>query len=56
MSNELNNIIARSTDGVYEGIAIGGDRYDVITLKLFITKYFTDREEWETGLLYEIDT
>ncbi len=27
MSNELNNIIARNTDGVYEGVAIGGDRY-----------------------------
>ncbi|KAI8611687.1 citrate synthase-like protein [Chytriomyces sp. MP71] len=27
MSNELNNIISRSTDGVYEGVAIGGDRY-----------------------------
>ncbi|GBB83658.1 hypothetical protein RclHR1_10360003 [Rhizophagus clarus] len=27
MSNELNNIISRTTDGVYEGIAIGGDRY-----------------------------
>jgi ATP citrate (pro-S)-lyase len=27
MSNELNNIISRATDGVYEGIAIGGDRY-----------------------------
>ncbi len=27
MSNELNNIIARNADGVYEGIAIGGDRY-----------------------------
>ena len=27
MSNELNNIISRCTDGVYEGIAIGGDRY-----------------------------
>ncbi len=26
-SNELNNIISRCTDGVYEGIAIGGDRY-----------------------------
>ncbi|KAJ3069069.1 citrate synthase, partial [Quaeritorhiza haematococci] len=25
MSNELNNIISRSTDGVYEGVAIGGD-------------------------------
>lgn len=26
MSNELNNIISRNSDGVYEGIAIGGDR------------------------------
>ncbi|KNE67607.1 hypothetical protein AMAG_12060 [Allomyces macrogynus ATCC 38327] len=27
MSNELNNIISRTTNGVYEGVAIGGDRY-----------------------------
>eukprot|EP01059_Diplonema_ambulator_P033397 TRINITY_DN695_c0_g1_i2.p1 TRINITY_DN695_c0_g1~~TRINITY_DN695_c0_g1_i2.p1 ORF type:complete len:1061 (+),score=509.48 TRINITY_DN695_c0_g1_i2:60-3242(+) len=27
MSNELNNIISRNTDGVAEGLAIGGDRY-----------------------------
>ena len=27
MSNELNNIVARNTDGVAEGMAIGGDRY-----------------------------
>ena len=27
MSNELNNIISRRTNGVYEGVAIGGDRY-----------------------------
>lgn len=27
MSNELNNIVSRNTDGVYEGVAIGGDRY-----------------------------
>lgn len=27
MSNELNNLIARNSDGVYEGVAIGGDRY-----------------------------
>jgi len=27
MSNELNNMISRNTDGVYEGVAIGGDRY-----------------------------
>lgn len=27
MSNELNNIISRTTDGVFEGVAIGGDRF-----------------------------
>lgn len=27
MSNELNNIISRFTDGVLEGVAIGGDRF-----------------------------
>jgi len=27
MSNELNNMICRNADGVYEGVAIGGDRY-----------------------------
>merc|ERR1740120_408048 len=27
MSNELNNMVARRSDGVHEGVAIGGDRY-----------------------------
>lgn len=27
LSNELNNIISRNSNGVYEGIAIGGDRF-----------------------------
>ena len=27
MSNELNNLISQNSDGVYEGVAIGGDRY-----------------------------
>ena len=27
LSNETYNIVARNTDGLYEGIAIGGDRY-----------------------------
>ena len=26
MSNELNNILSLNTDGVFEGVAIGGDR------------------------------
>ena len=32
LSNEAYNIIARNTDGVYEGIAIGGDTYPGTTL------------------------
>ncbi|MFH0848341.1 MAG: citrate/2-methylcitrate synthase [archaeon] len=32
MSNEAYNIIALNTDGLYEGIAIGGDRYPGTTL------------------------
>ncbi|QQP51849.1 ATP-citrate synthase, partial [Caligus rogercresseyi] len=31
MSNELNNIVSQKTNGVYEGVAIGGDRYPVTT-------------------------
>merc|ERR1712142_748598 len=31
MSNELNNIISQTTNGVYEGVAIGGDRYPCST-------------------------
>ncbi len=27
MSNEINNIISRNSDGVHEGLAIGGDRF-----------------------------
>ncbi len=27
MSNEIYNVIARNTNGLYEGIALGGDRY-----------------------------
>ncbi len=32
MSNEMYNIIARNSDGIYEGHAIGGDRYPGSTL------------------------
>lgn len=32
LSNEAYNIIARNTDGLYEGVAIGGDRYPFSTL------------------------
>lgn len=32
LSNEVYNIVARNTDGLYEGIAIGGDSYPCTTL------------------------
>ncbi|KAK9475702.1 citrate synthase-like protein [Lipomyces japonicus] len=42
MSNELNNIIAQTTDGVYEGIAIGGDRYPGTTFIDHLLRYEAD--------------
>lgn len=39
LSNELNNIISRNSDGVYEGIAIGGDLYPGSTFIDHITRY-----------------
>lgn len=42
MSNELNNIISKATDGVYEGVAIGGDRYPGTTFMDHIMRYQRD--------------
>ncbi|GAB6025154.1 hypothetical protein CHUAL_010577 [Chamberlinius hualienensis] len=42
MSNELNNIISRSTNGVYEGVAIGGDRYPGTTFMDHLLRYQAD--------------
>lgn len=39
MSNELNNIISRNSDGVYEGVAIGGDRYPGSTFVDHLLRY-----------------
>ncbi|MBW2674729.1 MAG: ATP citrate synthase, partial [Deltaproteobacteria bacterium] len=39
LSNEAYNIIARNTDGLYEGIAIGGDRYPGSTLLEHLLRY-----------------
>ncbi|ORY78115.1 citrate synthase-like protein [Protomyces lactucae-debilis] len=39
MSNELNNIISQTTDGVYEGVAIGGDRYPSTTFIDHLLRY-----------------
>ncbi|EAW06743.1 putative ATP citrate lyase, subunit 1 [Aspergillus clavatus NRRL 1] len=44
MSNELNNIIAQNTDGVHEGIAIGGDRYPGTTFIDHLLRYQADPE------------
>ncbi|QSL65632.1 hypothetical protein MERGE_002945 [Pneumocystis wakefieldiae] len=42
MSNELNNIISQVTDGVYEGISIGGDRYPGTTFIDHLLRYEAD--------------
>uniref|UniRef100_A0A673XIW2 ATP-citrate synthase n=1 Tax=Salmo trutta TaxID=8032 RepID=A0A673XIW2_SALTR len=39
MSNELNNIVSHATDGVYEGVAIGGDRYPGSTFMDHVLRY-----------------
>jgi citrate synthase len=44
MSNELNNIVSQNTDGVYEGIAIGGDRYPGTTFIDHMLRYQQDPE------------
>lgn len=49
MSNELNNIISRTTDGVYEGVAIGGDRY--INLSSDDLMF---AQEWETAEMLKL--
>ncbi|GAA5915526.1 hypothetical protein JCM8208_007477, partial [Rhodotorula glutinis] len=42
MSNELNNILANTTNGTYEGIAIGGDRYPGTTFIDHLLRYEAD--------------
>jgi len=44
LSNELNSIIARNSDGVYEGIAIGGDRYPGSTFVQHLLRYEANPE------------
>ena len=54
LSNELNNIIARNTDGVYEGVAIGGDRYPGSTFIQHIMRYEKNPEIKMIVLLGEV--
>ncbi|KAI0777489.1 ATP-citrate synthase [Trametes elegans] len=44
MSNELNNILSFTTNGTYEGIAIGGDRYPGSTFIDHLLRYEADPE------------
>ncbi|OQR82148.1 ATP-citrate synthase, partial [Thraustotheca clavata] len=39
MSNELNNIISQTSDGVFEGVAIGGDKYPGSTFIQHLLRY-----------------
>ncbi|EDQ92123.1 uncharacterized protein MONBRDRAFT_35919 [Monosiga brevicollis MX1] len=48
MSNELNNIISRNTNGVYEGVAIGGDRYPG---SVFIDHLFRFQDDPEVKMM-----
>ena len=54
MSNELNNIISQTTNGVYEGVAIGGDRYPVSTFMDHLLRYQANPEVGMLVLLGEV--
>lgn len=54
MSNELNNIICQTTNGVYEGVAIGGDRYPCSTFMDHLLRYQADPEVGMLVLLGEV--
>jgi len=54
MSNELNNIISRASDGVYEGVAIGGDRYPGSTFLDHLLRFQRDASAKLLVLLGEV--
>jgi len=54
MSNELNNIISQTTNGVYEGVAIGGDRYPCSTFMDHLLRYQANPEVGMLVLLGEV--
>jgi succinyl-CoA synthetase alpha subunit/citrate synthase len=54
LSNELNNIIARNADGVYEGVAIGGDRYPGTTYIDHLLRYEADPDVKMIVMLGEV--
>lgn len=54
MSNELNNIVSQTTDGVYEGVAIGGDKYPGSTFIQHLLRYEANPEIKMMVLLGEV--
>ncbi len=54
MSNELNNIVAHASNGVYEGVAIGGDRYPGTTFIDHLLRYQNDPDVKMMVLLGEV--
>jgi len=54
MSNELNNILSLTTNGTYEGIAIGGDRYPGTTFIDHLLRYEADDNVKMLVLLGEV--
>ncbi|XP_011301550.1 ATP-citrate synthase [Fopius arisanus] len=54
MSNELNNIISKASNGVLEGVAIGGDRYPGTTFMDHIMRYQSNPQAKLIILLGEV--
>lgn len=54
MSNELNNIISKASNGVLEGVAIGGDRYPGTTFMDHIMRYQNNPDAKLIVLLGEV--
>lgn len=54
MSNELNNIISQTSDGVYEGVAIGGDKYPGSTFIQHLLRYEANPDVKMMVLLGEV--
>merc|ERR1719189_541283 len=54
LSNELNNIISKVTDGVRAGVAIGGDRYPITTYMDHFIKFQNDPDIKLLVLLGEV--
>jgi len=54
LSNELNNMISRNSNGVYEGVAIGGDRYPGSRFLDHLLRYNDNKDVHMLVLLGEV--